>query len=360
MPDQNLPTPDFSHPDPIPCIAGLRPYRDGAYRLEPETRGGKFIVHNYGHGGAGITLSWGCAGKVRDIVRSHLASTADRTVAVVGSGVMGLTAATLLVELGLTVTIYAREFWQDTTSRKAGGQWAASIVEYGNKATEFKQILETSYTTFKAGIGQGFGVYERPNYTKTHSHNLDIVLQLSPHLIPPAKALARMPFEHHNYPGFVYQTLLIEPPLFLPRLDADLRQKGVQFVSHTFADADDIVTHLPQGIIVDCTGLGSRTLWNDHAVRPIKGQLAMLRPQPQLQYLYGQDGYMFPRTDAVVIGGSYEDSFTSPDPDPAFCKVLVDYMKGLFGKGLRIPIPDAHIHHPSNLPRIAPRGTVGV
>lgn len=168
-----------------------------------------------------------------------------------------------------------------------------------------------------------------------------------------------MPFEHHTYPGFVYQTLLIEPPVFLPRLDADLRQRGVQFVPRTFADADDIVT-LPQSIIVNCTGLGSRTLWNDRAVRPIKGQLAMLRPQPQLQYLYGQDGYLFPRNDAVVIGGSYEDSFTSPGPDPAFCKLLVDYMKGLFRKGPRIPIPDAHIHHPSNLPRIAPQGTVGV
>jgi D-amino-acid oxidase len=360
MPDQNLPTPDFSYPDPIPCVAGLRPYRDGAYRLEAETRSGKFIVHNYGHGGAGITLSWGCAGRVRDIVRDHLASTADRTVAVLGSGVMGLTAATLLVELSLTVTIYAREFWADTTSRKAGGQWAASIVEFGNKAAEFKQILETSYTTFKASIPNGFGVSERPNYSKTRSHNLEIVIQLSPNLIPPAQALARMPFENHTYPGFVYQTLLIEPPIFLPRLDADLRQKGVQFVPRTFADANDIVSNLPQSMIVNCTGLGSRTLWNDSAVRPIKGQLAILQPQPALQYLYGQDGYMFPRSDAVVIGGSYEDTFTSPDPDPAFCAQLVDYMKGLFGKGPRIPIPDAHIHSASNLPRIAPRGTAGV
>src|SRR5262249_28266371 len=158
----------------------------------------------------------------------------------------------------------------------------------------------------------------------------------------------------------VYQTLLIEPPVFLPRLDADLRQKGVQFVARAFADADDIVSNLAESIIVDCTGLGARTLWNDRAVRGIKGQLAMLPAQPQLQYLYGQDGYMFPRSDAVVIGGSYEDSFTSPDPDPEFCKLLVDYMKGLFGKGPRVPIPDAHIHHPSNLPLIVPQGTVGV
>jgi D-amino-acid oxidase len=360
MTGQNLPTPDFSYPEPLSCVAGLRPYRNGSYRLEAERRSDKLIFHNYGHGGAGITLSWGCASKVRDVVRGHLAASADRRVAVLGSGVMGLTAATLLLDLGATVTIYAQDFWKDTTSRKAGGQWAASIVEYGNKRTEFKEILETSYNTFKASIPSGFGVSERPNYTKTRSHNLEIVLQLSPDLIPPAHPLARMPFEDHTYPGFVYQTLLIEPPIFLARLDADLRARNVRFVAKTFSDAADVLATVPEKIIVNCTGLGSKKIWNDAQLAPIKGQLALLPAQSQLKYLYGQDGYMFPRADAVVIGGSYEDTFSNADPDPAYCKLLVDYMKGLFGKGPRIPIPDWHIHHPDNLPRIAPGAEVGV
>jgi D-amino-acid oxidase len=360
MTDQNLPTPDFSFTEPLSCIAGLRPYRNNAYRLEPETRSGKFIVHNYGHGGAGITLSWGCASKVRDIVRNHLVSSNDRNVAVLGSGVMGLTAATLLLDLGVTVSIYAEKFWNDTTSRKAGGQWAASIVAFGNKRAEFKEILEVSYKTFKSSIPDGFGVSERPNYTKAPSHNLDIVLELSPGLIPAPEQLARMPFENHTYPGFKYQTLLIEPPIFLPKLDANLRARNVQFIPRTFSDAADVLASVQENIIVNCTGLGSKKIWNDAEVMPIKGQLALLPPQPQLQYLYGQDGYMFPRADAVVIGGSYEDTFTSPDPDPAFCRLLVDYMKGLFGKGPRIPIPEEHIHHPDNLPHIAASGAPGV
>jgi hypothetical protein len=59
-PSSNLPTPDFTF-DPNAqgaCIAGVRPYRNCSYRLDAETISGKFIVHNYGHGGAGITLSW--------------------------------------------------------------------------------------------------------------------------------------------------------------------------------------------------------------------------------------------------------------------------------------------------------------
>jgi D-amino-acid oxidase len=47
---------------------GLRPARS-AVRLERETpRPGSTLVHNYGHGGAGVTLSWGCAGEVSELV----------------------------------------------------------------------------------------------------------------------------------------------------------------------------------------------------------------------------------------------------------------------------------------------------
>ena len=55
-----------------------------------------------------------------------------------------------------------------------------------------------------------------------------------------------------------------------------------------------------------------------------------------------------------------QEGWNPSQADPEFCKLLVDYMKGLFGKGPRVPIPDAHIHHPSNLPLIVPQGTVGV
>ncbi|MEE6179329.1 FAD-dependent oxidoreductase [Mycobacterium sp. 050134] len=54
-----------------PVRVGLRPFREGGVRLqiEPGTR----IVHNYGHGGAGVTLSWGCAQEVTELADVVLA-----------------------------------------------------------------------------------------------------------------------------------------------------------------------------------------------------------------------------------------------------------------------------------------------
>jgi D-amino-acid oxidase len=243
---------------------------------------------------------------VRKIVQEHIAASHDGDAAVLGAGVMGMTTATLLRDLGLNVTIYSDRMPTDTTSSKAGGQWAVSVIEFQGKKQELGDIIKAAYARFDSSIGQGFGVSKRPNYTSTRSHNLDIVLQLAPNLIPEPVWLPRLPLEGHTQPGWEYQTLLIEPPIFLARLEADLKARGVAFVPKKFASKSEILTFLSQNVIVNCTGLGAMTLWSDPKMTPIKGQLAMLPPQPNLQYLYGQNGYMFPRADHVVIGGTFE------------------------------------------------------
>src|SRR5262249_32596600 len=97
-----LPEPDFSVLRPTdPYVVGIRPFREGGVCLklddEPiaSRHGSKFLIHNYGHGGAGITLSFGCASVVADHVRSVMGdmrpSRTRASVAVIGSGVIGLT-----------------------------------------------------------------------------------------------------------------------------------------------------------------------------------------------------------------------------------------------------------------------------
>lgn len=51
--------PGLSEKDLIESLVGLRPFRKGDVRVEAQNIDGKLIIHNYGHGGAGVTLSWG-------------------------------------------------------------------------------------------------------------------------------------------------------------------------------------------------------------------------------------------------------------------------------------------------------------
>src|SRR6187549_2623883 len=115
-----LPPVDVSADRIIRTLAGLRPYRASGFVVRAEALGNKRLVHNYGHGGAGITLSWGSSRLATQLgLHGH-----QGPVAVLGAGVMGLTTARLVQEAGFPETIYAKALTPDTTSNIAGGQIA--------------------------------------------------------------------------------------------------------------------------------------------------------------------------------------------------------------------------------------------
>src|SRR5262249_962036 len=74
----------------------LRPFRAAGPRLDTEQVGNKLVVHNYGHGGSGWSLSWG-SGTIA--VRKAM-SVSPRSIAVIGCGALGLTAAILAQSAG--------------------------------------------------------------------------------------------------------------------------------------------------------------------------------------------------------------------------------------------------------------------
>jgi D-amino-acid oxidase len=330
-----LPTPDFSwNPATRPPIAGLRPYREQTYRLEHEVVGSKFVLHNYGHGGAGITLSWGCAHEVVDTLRTRGLAASD-SIAVLGAGAMGLTAASLLLALNLRLTVYAKEFPPHTTSNVAGGQWAPSMANHRD-SVQFTRILRRAYREHKAR-GAVYGVSPRENYTLVHSSNFE---SCPPDVIPRPTSYAHLPFAHRTSPGFGYATLLVEPPIFLARLQADLLAANVRRVPYEIGTLGQI-SNLSENIVVNCTGLGSKAICNDNLMHSVKGQLVLLPPQPNLKYLFaGHGGYVFPRQDCVVVGGSEEMDVVDPTPDMQICKAILSNMKGLFTGGPTIAMHD--------------------
>ena len=97
----------------------LRPFRAAGPRLEVERVGDKTVVHNYGHGGSGWSLSWGSS----SIAVEKAMAAGEREVAVIGCGALGLTSAILLQRAGAKVTIYAKERPPEVRSARATGSW---------------------------------------------------------------------------------------------------------------------------------------------------------------------------------------------------------------------------------------------
>ena len=82
----HLPRVDVRPELEIRTVVGLRPYRPSGFVVRAEKIGDKLVVHNYGHGGGGVTLSWGTGELAARLVRDANPS----CVAVLGSGAVGL------------------------------------------------------------------------------------------------------------------------------------------------------------------------------------------------------------------------------------------------------------------------------
>jgi D-amino-acid oxidase len=75
---------------------------------------------------------------------------------------------------------------------------------------------------------------------------------------------------------------------------------------------------LTESVVLNCTGLGARALCNDEELIPVRGQLTVLEPQADVDYIYLDYGlYMFPRNDGIVLGGTFDRGNWSLAVDPA-------------------------------------------
>ena len=82
---------------------------------------------------------------------------------------------------------------------------------------------------------------------------------------------------------------------------------------------------LPQKVVINCTGYGARTLWKDESVIPVRGQIAWLIPQPEVNYgLQFGDLNILGRRDGIVVQSNeqgeatgWKDENESPDSGEA-------------------------------------------
>ncbi len=331
----------------IRTTVGLRPHRPSGFRLGVEKLDDRTVVHNYGHGGAGMSLSWGTGSMAADMALKHL----GRRAAVIGCGAVGLTAARQLQRRGFDVTIYATSVPPNTTSNMslAGFTPTSGLLGPGGRRTpawteQFQRAAEISYRQLQLMAGQRYGVSwitqyswrDTPPDPSEGGPGEDAMLPL--HLRTGQEVLG--PGEH-PFPG-QYATrspwMRIEPSIYLDALVRDFLLFGGRITIRTFETRGDLMS-LGESLIVNCSGLGSRDLFDDDSMTPVKGQLTLLTPQPEIDYgTFGgvrQEGsgsgmgiHMNPRSDGIALGGTSErgESDLTPNED-ARQRVVDDHIE---------------------------------
>ncbi len=128
--------------------------------------------------------------------------------------------------------------------------------------------------------------------------------------------------------------MFIEPPAYLRALMRDFELAGGRIVVRAFAAPSELA-ELPkaEGVIVNCTGLGARELFGDAELTPIKGQLTVLLPQPEVDYaVLTPDLYMFPRRDGILLGGTHERGVETLEPNLEAEQGILAGHREIFGR----------------------------
>jgi glycine/D-amino acid oxidase-like deaminating enzyme len=338
-PPLNLALPNISWDRVIRTTVGLRPHRDGGFVLRADKLDTKTIIHNYGHGGAGMSLGWGCG-----IVVSELAQqTGERRVAVVGCGSPGLTTARQLQRRGFDVTIYAKSVPPDTTSNMslAGFTPTTALINKERRTAawdaQFVRITEASYRQLQLMVSPAYGIYWMDTYNGSQTatpqqggggrggdQNAATESELLPEYLRPGHARDVLGPGEHPFPtayAIRSTALSIEPSIYLDALVRDFLMSGGRIVIRTFDTPRDLMT-LGEPVVVNCTGLGSYTLFDDKELVPIKGQLTLLVPQPEVNYRASgrlpdaaAGASMNPRADGLVVGNLQDRGNWSLEPD---------------------------------------------
>lgn len=320
----------------------LRPFRAQGPRMDVETVGDKRVVHNYGHGGSGWSLSWGSSSMA---VEKAMEGGGVSDIGVIGCGALGLTSALLAQRAGAKVTIYAKERPPEVRSARATGSWTpdSRIALAGqapaNFAALWDKMARRSWKMYESYLGAaGDPVEWMDSY---------MLSDIGPGRRPAAAAAAPPPkpeleFARYNKslddilpnpeplaPGThpfptQYATRMSNLTFNVASLSRTLLQdfliEGGRIEYADFQSPNDLAA-LPQRVLINCTGYGARALWKDESVVPVRGQIAWLIPQPEARYGLIYDGvYVLSRRDGIVVqdGGigemeGYNNSDETPD-----------------------------------------------
>ena len=298
----------------IRVVVGHRPYRPTGFRVEREQIDAKVVVHNYGHGGGGLSLGWGSSAlAVREV-----ADLVPGNVAVIGSGIMGLCTARLLQDAGWSVTIYTRDVYRHTTSNVAAGEWAPFSTHDDTRVdaaflARLDWAARISHHAYTNLTGEKYGVRWLETYDLSDAPHGESVGSTYDDLFPYQGDLA--PGEHPFGNRYARRmvTMQIDPGTLLRQWTADFQLAGGKYVMQRFENRDEVLA-LQEPVVFNCTGLGAAALFEDTELVPAKGQLVFLPPDPAIDYMTfgggfgGEHGFlhMFPRRDVLLLGGIFK------------------------------------------------------
>jgi D-amino-acid oxidase len=243
-------------------------------------------------------------------------------VLVVGAGALGLTCAVRLAEAGHDTHVLARDLPPETTSSVAAALWypylaAPREAVTGWSRTTYDELTRLAADQPESGVRVVPGVELLPGGPDSPAPPLPWWCDAVPSVVPVRDPL---PGRAH---GWRADLPVADTSVYLGWLCSRLLAAGGTLTRAWLAE-------LPtSGVVVNCTGLASRSLAGDLGVHPVRGQVVLVERSGVDEWLLDQSDparpfYVVPREHDVVVGGTADDGDWDTRPDPLTATRLLD------------------------------------
>lgn len=237
-------------------------------------------------------------------------------ILILGCGVAGLTCGVVLAERGRRVRIVAAEHWTRTASGRAGGLWLPYRCDPRDRVLRWSR--RTLDVLLALAGDPGNGVLLRDNVELYRVPTAAEAVWWLP-TVPGHRPLASCELPPGYACGFVARVPVMDVPVYMPRLEERFRAAGGR-IEITGRQVES-VGEVTQGrrLLVNCTGLGSRRLFGDREMTPVRGQLVRTT-NPGIDRCTADEhhplgiAYVIARSTDCILGGTAEEGVESLEP----------------------------------------------
>ena len=246
----------------------------------------------------------------------------EKSVAIIGAGVSGLTTAVVFAEQGWRTAIFAGETGAATNSAAAGAIWYPYDTAGDESLILWALATYREFVKLSRQPRSGVSMIELRTFSREGEIQIPAwAAELGGQRLQPKQcSFSSLPSQSPApfTSGFALTVPVMDTTKYLPYLAERLLEAGGSITGDSNFDRLDEVNQ-EFGFVINCAGIGARSLVPDADLEPHRGQVAIV-PRFDLPYAVVCDDpplmYAIPRTNDCVFGGTNELSDNrAPNPE---------------------------------------------